>query len=187
MTSEAFGSATIHRTWRLGVGVGIVALLIGASATGCGGGVQWAPPGEDAFVVVAPPSDPSANAIADAFDEAAPLIPVTPATPPPPATSTPAQPPEAPQPEPPASDKDSGKSSLGAGVLRLDTDSPCNKATDCASGVCEGQGCGPNLGRCAAPNRHCTRDARLYCGCDGKPFRSSGTCPGRRYSKQGAC
>ena len=43
MTSEAFGSATIHRTWRLGVGVGIVALLIGASATGCGGGVQWRP------------------------------------------------------------------------------------------------------------------------------------------------
>ena len=45
---------------------------------------------------------------------------------------------------------------------------PCLAATDCASGVCEGQGCETNQpGACAPKMRGCTRDLREYCGCDG--------------------
>lgn len=64
----------------------------------------------------------------------------------------------------------------------------CTAADQCGSGVCEGEGCGDDTpGTCAAPHRMCTRDARSYCGCDGKTFVSSGTCPGQRYASTGAC
>jgi hypothetical protein len=63
----------------------------------------------------------------------------------------------------------------------------CNAASDCASGICEGQGCGPNQGVCAPARRMCTRDLRQYCGCDGQVFQSSGSCPGKRFSKRGPC
>lgn len=64
---------------------------------------------------------------------------------------------------------------------------PCSIAADCASGVCEGQGCAPGQGRCSAKNRICTRDLRQYCGCDGTTFNASGSCPGRRYRQRGPC
>jgi hypothetical protein len=35
--------------------------------------------------------------------------------------------------------------------------------------------------------RACTRDLRLYCGCDGKDFRASGSCPGQVFLHPGAC
>lgn len=63
----------------------------------------------------------------------------------------------------------------------------CDGPDECASGVCEGEGCGPGQGTCAAKNRMCTRDLRPYCGCDGKTFQSSGSCPGARFSKKAAC
>jgi len=63
----------------------------------------------------------------------------------------------------------------------------CDVADDCESGICEGQGCGPGQGVCASKRRACTRDLRPYCGCDGKTFRASGTCPNRRFEQRGAC
>ena len=64
----------------------------------------------------------------------------------------------------------------------------CLAATDCQSGVCEGEGCGDDTpGVCVASNRACTRDLRPYCGCDGQTFRTSGSCPGRRYSSRTMC
>ncbi len=64
----------------------------------------------------------------------------------------------------------------------------CRSDADCSGGVCEGQGCGDDpLGTCAPADRMCTRDSRQYCGCDGQTFRSSGSCPGRRYAHKGEC
>lgn len=63
----------------------------------------------------------------------------------------------------------------------------CSTAADCTSGVCEGEGCGDGNGTCARASRACTRDARQYCGCDGKTFTASGSCPGQRFSARAAC
>lgn len=64
----------------------------------------------------------------------------------------------------------------------------CVTATDCQSGICEGVGCGDDpAGVCAPVSRSCTRDARAYCGCDDVSFRTSGSCPGRRYQARGPC
>ncbi len=64
---------------------------------------------------------------------------------------------------------------------------PCSQASDCASGICEGEGCGDNAGTCQPKARACTRDLQEYCGCDDKVFRASGSCPGRLYKRKGAC
>lgn len=65
---------------------------------------------------------------------------------------------------------------------------PCLEGAECASGVCEGEGCGVDEpGTCAPAQRACTRDLRPYCGCDGQTFRTSGSCPGRRYAYRGEC
>ena len=64
----------------------------------------------------------------------------------------------------------------------------CSTAAECASGICEGRGCGAEAkGTCVSRNRACTRDLRTYCGCDGQTFQSSGSCPGRRYGHEGEC
>jgi len=64
----------------------------------------------------------------------------------------------------------------------------CLAAAECASGVCEGEGCTDDRpGRCAPKARACTRDLRTYCGCDGQSFGASGSCPGRRYAALGRC
>ena len=64
----------------------------------------------------------------------------------------------------------------------------CLSSTDCTSGICEGEGCDTDSpGVCAPQQRGCTRDLRPYCGCDGQTFRTSGSCPGRRYAHKGAC
>jgi hypothetical protein len=64
----------------------------------------------------------------------------------------------------------------------------CLTSAECASGVCEGEGCTDDRpGTCAPRSRACTRDLRQYCGCDGKTFGASGSCPGRRFAARGRC
>ena len=63
----------------------------------------------------------------------------------------------------------------------------CDTAAQCASGVCEGEGCGAQGGVCVSRNRACTRDLTTYCACEGQTFQSSGSCPGRRYMHKGEC
>lgn len=91
-----------------------------------------------------------------------------------PPSGAPVQPPP---PPPPGSGYQPG-AALGAA---------CDVNADCASGLCEGQGCGAGQGVCAATDRMCTMDAATYCGCDGKPFTASGSCPGRRFASRGEC
>ena len=65
---------------------------------------------------------------------------------------------------------------------------PCLVGPECASGVCEGEGCSEDRpGTCAPRSRACTKDLRQYCGCDGKSFGASGTCPGRRFAARAPC
>lgn len=64
----------------------------------------------------------------------------------------------------------------------------CQGGYECASGVCEGQGCGNDTpGTCASQTRACTLDLRPYCGCDDETFFAGGTCPNRRYEHAGEC
>ena len=64
----------------------------------------------------------------------------------------------------------------------------CFSGDQCASGLCEGEGCGDaNPGQCAPETRPCTRDLRPYCGCDGQTFRAGGNCPRQRYAHKGEC
>ena len=64
----------------------------------------------------------------------------------------------------------------------------CLLPTDCASGLCEGEGCGADTpGVCVGSIRACTRDLRPYCDCEGETFRTSGSCPNRRFEHRGAC
>ncbi|HEX7704623.1 MAG TPA: hypothetical protein VF403_27975 [Kofleriaceae bacterium] len=92
---------------------------------------------------------------------------------------TPAPVVETPRPAPPPQSTDH--------PVRPDGDS-CLGSAECASGVCEGMGCDDqHPGTCARAQRICTRDARPYCGCDGKQFTASGTCPRQRFASRGAC
>lgn len=75
------------------------------------------------------------------------------------------------------------KAPVGAGKAGA----PCGAATECESGICEGQGCGPDAGRCTDKARACFRDLVQYCGCDDKTFQASSSCPGRRFKSRGAC
>lgn len=73
------------------------------------------------------------------------------------------------------------------GKCAASTPAECRKSADCPSGqVCAGgAGCEAKW-TCQAP-RPCTKDLREFCGCDGKTFRGSSTCPGKKYKKTGAC
>lgn len=75
------------------------------------------------------------------------------------------------------------------GPGKLGTNSPCRTGTECASGICEGKGCGEDaLGRCSsATGRICPTDLVLYCSCDGQTFEGSSGCPGQRYAHVGSC
>lgn len=94
----------------------------------------------------------------------------------------PADAPDAPPPvEQPAAQPASAPTLAEAG-------SSCLSGADCASGVCEGEGCDASSpGTCAPEVRPCSRDRRPYCGCDGETFFTSSTCVGRRYASKGPC
>jgi hypothetical protein len=64
---------------------------------------------------------------------------------------------------------------------------PCDRAAECESGVCEGQGCEAGQGVCAESERVCTRDLAYFCGCDGETFQGSSSCPGARFESRGPC
>jgi hypothetical protein len=108
-------------------------------------------------------------------------IPRFPARPRPPGTK-PKPPPgrDTPAPTPPS------KRQPGVGSGRADG-TACSTSSQCASGICEGMGCGWNQGKCAPAQRSCTRDLRVFCGCDGKDFQGSSTCPGRVFRHPGSC
>ena len=63
----------------------------------------------------------------------------------------------------------------------------CKSSADCAQGErCNFvPGCG-TPSQCV-PDTGCTKDLVPYCGCDGKVFEASGTCPGLAFSKKGGC
>ncbi len=66
--------------------------------------------------------------------------------------------------------------------------SACLAASDCGSGICEGEGCDADSpGVCASRERMCTMDLIQYCDCEGETFASSGSCAGRRYERRGRC
>jgi hypothetical protein len=80
-----------------------------------------------------------------------------------------------------------GSGTGSVGVSGASNGAACTASTECASGLCEGQGCGAGQGRCVARDRSCTFDIQAYCGCDGTTFDASGSCPERRYQHRGAC
>lgn len=63
----------------------------------------------------------------------------------------------------------------------------CDSSSDCASGLCEGEGCGEGQGVCVAKVRTCTKDIAVFCACDGQSFHGSSSCPGGRFASRGAC
>lgn len=64
----------------------------------------------------------------------------------------------------------------------------CLTGDDCASGICEGIGCGDDMpGTCQPQMRPCTKDLRPMCDCEGNTFQSSSSCPGRRVEKKVPC
>ena len=63
----------------------------------------------------------------------------------------------------------------------------CATGKDCASGVCEGQGCDGSGPRCRPVGTMCTMDLVPYCGCNGVTFRSSSGCAGRPFAARGPC
>lgn len=64
----------------------------------------------------------------------------------------------------------------------------CTANAQCASGTCEGEGCGDDSpGTCMPLERMCLRDLRPFCGCDGKTFMRGSNCPGQRFAARGPC
>jgi hypothetical protein len=64
----------------------------------------------------------------------------------------------------------------------------CFLGSECVSTICEGASCdGSTPGTCAPEDRVCTADVVEYCGCDGKTFVSSSSCPGEAFAKMGRC
>ncbi len=73
-------------------------------------------------------------------------------------------------------------------VLDLADGSACESSAACESNICEGGNCdGTRLGVCASAERLCTEDLVAYCGCDGRSFYASSTCPGIAFSSRGEC
>ena len=143
---------------------------------GCSGSVE-AP---SAANPVPSPEVAPAPAVAPAPEPAA--SPDAPADPPaeapPPETEAPPTPEVAPEPAPVPRSPTPPVADGGA----------CLQASDCASGICEGQGCTADApGTCVPEMRRCTRDRRPFCGCDGETLWGSSTCVNARYERPGLC
>jgi hypothetical protein len=107
---------------------------------------------------------------------------------PPPATDTAATPEPAPAtaaPEPAPEPEPASPTAAPTNGLKADA-SECNAASECASGVCEGEGCDVP-GYCVPVLRTCTKDLQKFCSCDGKTVSGSSSCPRTRFSKRGPC
>jgi hypothetical protein len=63
----------------------------------------------------------------------------------------------------------------------------CTSSADCTSNEqCAGpEGCGATW--TCVPAKPCTKDLTTFCGCDGKPFFGSSSCPGKPYARKGPC
>ncbi len=63
----------------------------------------------------------------------------------------------------------------------------CTSSADCREDeMCTGpEGC--DVAWTCQPVRPCTRDLRTYCGCDGRTFEGSGSCPPRPFARRGPC
>jgi hypothetical protein len=112
-----------------------------------------------------------------------------------PPTPTPVEPTPVEQPDAQPLDQPPTAIDAGAAPVAIDAapalaadGASCLRNEECASGTCEGEGCFDDRpGTCAPAQRGCTKDLRSYCGCDGVTFKTSGSCPKRRYSAKGAC
>lgn len=65
----------------------------------------------------------------------------------------------------------------------------CQSSQDCDKGqACVGpEGCDKPWSCQPALGRMCTMDLAPHCGCDGKTYQSSSSCPARPYRHRGAC
>lgn len=64
----------------------------------------------------------------------------------------------------------------------------CRSNTDCARGEqCQGpEGCGVTW-TCSTGPVGCTADVANFCGCDGRTFQGSSSCPGQLFRHRGRC
>jgi hypothetical protein len=63
----------------------------------------------------------------------------------------------------------------------------CKGSADCGpTEMCQGGDACGSVWTCG-PMRACTRDLATYCGCDGKTFQASGSCPGQPFAHKGRC
>jgi hypothetical protein len=71
---------------------------------------------------------------------------------------------------------------------RLPDGEVCFEGAECASGVCEGEGCGVNQpGRCMPASRTCSSREEEFCSCEGQTFRAPRDCPGQPIARRGPC
>jgi hypothetical protein len=120
-------------------------------------------------------------------DAAAPGSPTPPVGP---VTSAPATPPMHATSASTTSESASAMASAPTGGATSRPPGSCRSNRDCARGlVCTGQeGCDDApVWTCQPPARACIADTQVFCGCDGRDFRASMTCPGRPHRHRGSC
>src|SRR6185436_9720817 len=71
-------------------------------------------------------------------------------------------------------------SASGGGGRRCTSNSDCGNGEQCAGA----QGCGATW--TCVPAKPCTKDLVTFCGCDGKSFFGSSTCPGKPFAHRSA-
>ncbi len=87
-------------------------------------------------------------------------------------------------------DASSGGGASGGGMASGGSGAASGGAGSCLEGTCQGTCEGTTCGGewiCNTEQGACTSDLRQYCGCDGKTFEDSSSCPSKAYEKRGAC
>ena len=88
----------------------------------------------------------------------------------------------------PAAAAESDQQTPPSADVRVPDGEACYGPGECASGVCEGEGCGVDQpGKCVAASRACSASEQVFCSCAGQTFRAPGDCPAQRFSRRGAC